>query len=71
MEYIIVGDTTRYNDCLVCSCGTSKSHAEAVLNRMLNDPTENDKKLIEGHANLRIETTSSEDAWWNDPVMSN
>jgi hypothetical protein len=35
------------------------------LYRMLNNPTDNDKRIIRGHTNLRIEEVSEEDCWWN------
>lgn len=64
-EYVIIGDTERYEGCLVCLCGTSFEYAKKVLNRMLNNPTENDKLLTIGHTNLRVEEVVSEDCWWN------
>lgn len=65
-EYIIVGHTKYFNDCLVYVIGKSHEDAERVLNRMLNNPTDNDKKLIKDHTNLRIEKVNSEDCWWNN-----
>ena len=44
-EYVIVGDTAQYKGCLIYVCGTSYEHAHSTLNRMLNDPTEEDKKM--------------------------
>ena len=64
-EYIIVGDTEVYDGCLVCVC-TSFEQAEQVLNRMINNPTASDKKMIKGHKNLRIEKMNKEYCWWND-----
>ncbi len=65
MEYIIVGDTKEFNDCLVFTCGTSYEHAEEILDRILNNPTENEKRVMKGHKNLRIETVSDDECWWN------
>jgi hypothetical protein len=65
MEYIIKGDTERYIDCLVLVCGVSKSHADEVLSRLLNNPTDNDKRLIRDHKNLRIEEVEDKECWWN------
>ena len=65
MEYIIKGDTEKYEDCLLLVCGASKSHAEDVLNRLLNNPTDNDKRLIKDHINLRIAEVDDKDCWWN------
>ena len=65
MEYIIKGDTERYEDCLVLVCGNTKEGAERVLNRLLNNPTDNDKRLIKDHKNLRIAEVDDKDCWWN------
>ncbi len=65
MEYIIKGDTERYEDCLLLVCGASKENAENTLHRILNNPTDNDKRLIEGHSNLRIAEVDDKDCWWN------
>ena len=64
-EYIIVGDTERYKDCLVCLCGTSFEQAKKILERVLNNPNQNDKRLIEGHTNLRIKEVDEIYCWWN------
>lgn len=71
MEYIIVGDTKDYERCLVCPCGKKRERAEEVLNRMITDPTPNDKFLTKGHTNLRIEEVEDKDCWWNDPGLCN
>jgi hypothetical protein len=65
MEYIIKGDTDRYEDCLLLVCGESKENAEKALDRLLNNPTDNDKRLIKDHVNLRIAEVADEDCWWN------
>ena len=65
VEYIIIGDTPRFNDCLVALCGNDKAWAERVLDRMQNNPTENDKIISKGHTNLRIKEVESKDCWWN------
>lgn len=65
MEYIIKGDTERYKDCLVLVCGASKPHAETVLSRLLNNPTDDDMRLIKDHKNLRIEEVEDKECWWN------
>ena len=72
-EYIIIGDSDKYGykECLVCLAGNTKERAEEILNRMLIDPNENDKKLIEGHSNLKIKEVDGEKAWWNDPFLCN
>lgn len=63
-DYIIVGDTKKYGECLVCVCGTLE-RADNALYRMLNNPTENDKILMSGFSNLRIKEVPQEDCWWN------
>lgn len=70
-EYVIVGDTNNYNGCLIAVCGTNKDWADTVLNRMINAPTDNDKILCKGHANLRIEEIKKSNCWWNDPFLAN
>ena len=68
-EHIIVGDTKRYKGCLVMVCKGNRELAEKVLNRMLTNPTDNDKVLMKGHTNLRIEPVEEKDQWWNDPFL--
>ena len=64
-EYIIIGDTAKYKDCLVYVCGTSRPWAEQVLHKMLTEPTEHDKKILQTHSNLRVEEVPEKDCWWN------
>lgn len=69
-EYIISGDSEKYTGCLICPCG-SIENAMQVLQRMLTEPTENDKQLIGELKNLRIEAVKISNCWWNDPVLCN
>ena len=62
-DYVIVGDTKDYDGCLVCVCFTLEN-ATKVLDRMLNNPTDDDKKSMQGHHNLRIKEVPKEDCWW-------
>lgn len=71
IEYIIVGDTDKYDECLITPCGSSFERAIERLEELLVNPDENDKILKEGHRNLRIKTVQKKDCWWNDPVMCN
>ena len=64
-EYIIVGDTKEFKSCLVYVCGKSLEHANNVLNKMLNNPDDNDKKVMEGHYNFRVKEVEEKDCWWN------
>ena len=72
-EYIIVGNYAlsdgHIHECLVTLCGKSIDEANAILHRMLTNPTENDIRLIKDGKNLRIKEVDSKTAWWNDPVM--
>lgn len=63
-DYVIVGDTEQYKGCLVYICGTFEN-ATKVLNRMLNNSTEDDKELMAKHTNFRIEFVEEEDCWWH------
>lgn len=65
-EYIIVGDTERYKDCLVCLAGTNKELAKQKLNNIINGASYNDRRLGQGVKNLRIEEVKSEGQWWNE-----
>ena len=38
MKYLIVGDTTGYEDCLVAICNTDRVYAEQVLENMKENP---------------------------------
>lgn len=49
----------------MCVCGKSLANANEALERMINNPTENDKRIIKGHTNLRIEEIPDKDCWWN------
>ena len=70
-EYIIVGDTDKYEGCLVYTCGTDRAHAEEVLDRMVTNPTKDDLANLAKHHNLRVEEVESKDCWWNDPFLAN
>lgn len=63
-DYVIVGDTKQYKGCLVYVCGTLEN-ATKVLNRMLNNPTKDDKELMVEHTNFRIEFVEEQDCWWH------
>lgn len=72
MEFIIVGDTEKFDDCLVKVLGKiSKQEAEAKLKAFVEAPTENDKRLAERHSNFKIKAIEDEACWWNDPFLCN
>ena len=64
-DYVIVGDTKEYEGCLVCVAGNTLERATKALNQMLNNPTENDKKLMAEHTNFRIEFVEEKYCWWH------
>ena len=64
-EYVIIGDTDQFSDCLVSTAGKTYNAAAEILNRMLHNPTDNDKKLMDGHKNFRIGFVESDKCWWN------
>ncbi len=66
MEYVIVGDTKEYKNCLIYVCGKSRENAEKILKGILNNPTENDKLVTKRHTDLRIEEIEDSECWWND-----
>lgn len=70
-EYVIVGDTERFKDCLVTVVKGDMQRAEERLEQMLTAPTPNDKILIGNCKNLRIKESEPEKAWWNDPFLAN
>ena len=63
-DYVIIGDTKDYEGCLVCVC-FSLNNATEVLNRMLTNPTDNDKRIMQGCHNLRIKEVPEKDCWWH------
>lgn len=65
-EYLIVGDTKNHNDCLIYRCGNNREYAERVLDRMLNNPNDNDKFASKGHFNIRLKEVDNSECWWND-----
>ena len=67
MGFIIVGDTEKYNGCLVQAfVGNSwtRDRVEAQIEKL-------DKRVVGDCVNLRVEETKSEQEWWNDPVLRN
>jgi hypothetical protein len=65
-EYLIVGDTKNHKDCLIYRCENSREDAEKVLDRVLNNPNNDDKFASKGHFNIRLEEVDSSECWWND-----
>ena len=71
MGYIIVGDTDKYEDCLVYTIMGGRDLAEKVLDRLNNNPDDRDKRVRETMHNFRIKETKPEGEWWNDPFLAN
>lgn len=71
MEYTIIGDTKKYGPCLIYVCGKKRETAERVLDRMLNNPTEQDKAELKVHTNIRINEVEEKKAWWNNSFLCN
>ena len=65
-EYLIVGDTKNHKDCLIYRCGNNQEYAERVLDRLLNNPNDDDKFASKGHFNIRLKEVNSSECWWND-----
>ena len=63
-DWIIIGDIDKYQGCLIATCGKNLDNAEKSLNRMIKDPNDNDKRLIEGYKNLRLKLVKPDDCWW-------
>lgn len=57
-EYIIVGNTTQYQNCLIAVCGVSKAYANDCLKQYQINPEYKD------YTNIHIEETDINDSWW-------
>ena len=64
MNYIIVGDSETYKEILVYTCGTNKEKAEKILNDMLTNPSKEDKVVMKGLSNFKIDEVEDKDCWW-------
>ena len=64
-DFIIVGDTEKYKGCLVCvTAAKTFEEAEKELEHKINNPTENDKRIMAGHTNFRVKEIEADDCWW-------
>ena len=67
-EFIIVADYVicgKVEPCLVCLAGKDRAGAEEKLQRIINNPTDNDKALLKDGKNPRIKEVESKECWWN------
>jgi len=71
MGWIIVGDTDKYEGCLVYTIMGGRDLAEKVLDRIKNNPDDEDRRMMQTHHNFRIEETKPSEEWWNDPFLAN
>lgn len=72
-NWIVVGDAEvcgKIEECLIRVC-YSKESAEKEVERMLTNPTEQHKRELARHSNIRVKYTGSEPQWWDDPFLAN
>ena len=62
MKRIIVADYIIYGNKRTCL--VSLDGREETLERMVNNPTKNDLRLIKTGTNLRFEELADKDCWW-------
>lgn len=66
MEWVIVGDTDKYKDCLIlCGC-TTWEMACKVLNKVLTSPQYEQER--NEYKNIHIAEVAAKDCWWRDGV---
>lgn len=63
-EFIIVGDTAMYQECLVRLAGADYERAKEILEEVKREGKE-------GHTNFKIKEVADKDCWWNDPFLCN
>lgn len=69
IEYVVIGDTENYKNCLVALLGAcTKEEADNKLSQMICNPDDHDKQLMEGHHNFRVVEVPEKEQWWHDPV---
>lgn len=64
-EFIIVGDTEKYKECLIFTCGKKLDRAKEVLQECLDGADPHTKHACEGHTNLHIKRVKTANAWWH------
>lgn len=57
-DYVIIGDSKDFKDCLIRVCGPDKEYAEKILKEVLANP--NDTKM---YTNIRLNIVY--DGWWH------
>lgn len=63
-EYIIIGDTDQFKDCLICLAGRDGSHAEQIRLGVITSQSDR-------YSNIRVKKVKSSECWWNDPFLAN
>ena len=64
MEYIIVGDTKKFKNCLALVCGRDKRIAEEQLEKCKTDPQY--IGIAKEYTNLRVKEVAEGECWWNN-----
>lgn len=65
-DWVVTG-ISDHGRCLVFVIGRcSKEDAEAELNKMLTDPTDQHKRLMKGHTDFEIKYVEPKECWWRD-----
>ena len=71
MSWIVVGDSPRYEDCLVQTGFNTESEAKAFADKLNENPELQNKYGIKEHKNFRPKETKPSEEWWNDPFLAN
>ena len=69
MQYVIVGDTNEFKGALIKVVGkVSLEEANKRLFDILNNPSDNDKKILSmtEYKNIHLDTVEDKDCWWNN-----
>ena len=70
MGWIVVGDTPKYEDCLVM-VAYSEENAKELAEQFNKDEEFRKQHRVENHKNFRPKQTKPENEWWNDPFLAN
>lgn len=65
-DYIVTG-LTEHGRCLVYVLGrVTEDRANEMLEKFVNNPNENEKRLQKGHTDFQIKYVEPNDCWWRD-----
>lgn len=66
-QYVIVGDTEQYKECLVCVLyASNKEIADKRFVEILSSKIEREKYSIPKYSNLKVVEVKDKDCWWFD-----